>query len=99
MRTPRMTIRRWILAVALVAVALWGKRLAERRAYFLTRAEVEADRADDFVNGRVCLKEEYCGEGMYERLRDHSLALARKYRLAANRLWLPVQPDPEPPRP
>ena len=78
-----------------VALSLWAERLAERRAYFLTRAEIEADRADDFVKGRVCLREEYDKEGMYEKLRDHHLRLARKYQLAADRPWLPIQPDPE----
>jgi hypothetical protein len=55
MRIPRMTTRHWILAVAVVAVALWGGRLAERRAYYLTRAEVEADRAYDYAAGNACL--------------------------------------------
>jgi len=94
-----MSTRRWFLAVGVLAVALWAKRLADRRAYYLTRAEVEADRASDFINGGVCLKEEYDVEGMYERLRHHYLQLARTYRLAANRPWLPVEPDPEAPRP
>lgn len=78
-----------------MALSLWAERLAERRAYFLTRAEIEADRADDFVKGRVCLREEYDKEGMYEKLRDHHLRLARKYQLPADRPWLPIQPDPE----
>ena len=55
-----------------MALSLWAERLAERRAYFLTRAEIDADRADDFVKGRVCLREEYDKEGMYEKLRDHA---------------------------
>jgi hypothetical protein len=94
-----MTTRRWLLTVAIVGLALGGKRLADRRAYFLTRAEVEADRADDYANGRACLRDEYDVEGMYEKLRDHYLGLAHKYRLAANRPWLPVEPDPELPTP
>jgi hypothetical protein len=94
-----MTIRRWILTVAAVALSLGAERLAERRAYFLIRAEVEADRADDFVNGRACLREEYDKEGMYEKLRDYYLGLALKYRLAADRPWISVQPDPDPPTP
>jgi hypothetical protein len=78
---------------------LGAKRLADRRAYFLTRAEVEADRADDCAKGRACLTDEYDVEGMSEKLRDYYLGLARKYRLAANRPWLPVEPDPESPTP
>src|SRR5437588_10387834 len=99
MQIPRMTTRRWILAVAIVALLLGAERLAERRAYLLIRAEVEADRADDFVKGRACLRDEIDVEGMYEKLRDHYLGLARKYRLAADMPWLPVEPDPEAPTP
>ena len=75
MRLPRMTTRRWILAVVVVALLLGAERIVERRAYFLTRAEVEADRAGDFIRGGVCLREEFDKEGMYEKLRDHYLAL------------------------
>jgi hypothetical protein len=89
-----------MIAVAVIAITLWSaKRLAERRAYFLTRAEVEADRAYDFQMGYVCLREEYAVPGMYGRLREHYSELARKYRLAASRPWLPVESDPEPPKP
>jgi hypothetical protein len=88
-----------MIAVATAALVLGAKRLADRRAYFLTRAEVWADRADDYANGRACLRDEYDVEGMYEKLLDHSLGLARKYRLAANRPWLPVEPDPPSPEP
>ena len=98
-RPPQMTTRRWMIAVATAALVLGAKRLAGRRAYFLTRAEVEADRADDYANGRACLREEYDVPGMYEKLRDYYLGLARKYRLAANRPWLQVEPDPEGPKP
>jgi len=87
-----------MIAVAIAALALGAKRLADRRACFLTRAEVEADRADDYANGRACLKEGYDVPGMYEKLRDHYLGLARKYRLAASRPWLPVEPDPPEPK-
>jgi hypothetical protein len=87
-----------MIAVAVVAKTLWSaKRLAERRAYFLTRAAVEADRACDFQMGYVCLREEYAVPGMYARLREHDSELARKYRLVASRPWLPVEPDPKPP--
>jgi hypothetical protein len=99
MRLPRMTTRRWMVVVAAAGFVLGARRLADRRAYFLTRAEVEADRAADYANDRACLREEYDGPGMYDRFRDHYLGLARKYRIAARRPWLPVEPDPEPPRP
>ncbi len=64
MRMPRMTTRRWMVAVATASLVLGAKRLADRRAYFLTRAEVEADRADDYAHGRACLSDEYDVPGM-----------------------------------
>jgi len=88
-----------MLAVAVVALLLGAERIAERRAYFLTRAEVEADRANDLIMGRACLREEFCKEGFPEKLRDHFLGLARKYRLAADRPWLPVELDQDFPTP
>jgi hypothetical protein len=99
MRVPGMTTRRWMSAVAVMALLLGAQRFVERRAYFLTRAEVEADRAADLIHGRACLRDEFCKEGFPEKLRDHYLALARKYRLAADRPWLPVEPDRQLPMP
>jgi len=88
-----------MLAVAVVGLLIGTERLVERRAYFLTRAEVEADRANDLIMGRACLREEFKKEGFPEKLRDHYLGLARKYRLAANRPWLPIEPDQDLPTP
>ncbi len=86
-------------AVGIVPFWLGGGRLAERRDYYSTRAEVENDRADDFVHGRTCLLEKYHVPGAYETLCDYHMGLARKYRLAANRPWLAVEPDPHLPEP
>ena len=97
-----MTTRRWMLAIAIVALLLGAKRLAERRAYFLMRAEVEADRADDYIKRRACLdvlKDELDREGMSTKLGDHYLRLARKYQLAAARPWPHVEADTKPPAP
>ena len=99
MRLPRITIRRWTLVVAAAALLLGAGRLAERRAYFLGRAEAEASRADDVINGTICLKDGYCVEGFPERLTAHYLSLARKYERASRRPWLSVKPDPQHPEP
>ena len=93
----RLTVRRIMAAVAVVALMLAAERLVERRAYLLERAEIDADRASDYVNGMVCPTEEFNKPGMYDKMRDYWLESARKYRLAAARPWLPVEPDaPEP---
>jgi hypothetical protein len=99
MRLPsvRFTIRLMMVAVAVVALVMAAERLAKRRAYLLRRAEVDADRARDWANYTSCLRPEYDKPGMYEKMRDYWLANARKYRLAADRPWLPVEPDaPQP---
>jgi hypothetical protein len=101
MRIPRVqfTVRQMMIAVAVVALVAGADRLARRRAYFLMRAEVEADRAYDYATGHACLKEEYDKPGMYPKLHAHYAALAQKYRLAAARPYLPVAPDPPMPEP
>jgi hypothetical protein len=95
----RFTIRRTMLAVAAAGVILGAERLSQRRAYFLERAAVDADRASDFDMGRVCLADEFDNDAVYVKLRAHWAAMARKYRLAAARPWLPVEPDPPQPVP
>jgi hypothetical protein len=102
-----MTTRRWTLVVVAVALLLTVGRLAERRADFLSRAEVWASRADDLTNGRMCLDVYEFSVGYPKRLRDYWLSLARKYERAARRPWLAVEHDsseperfePDPPAP
>jgi hypothetical protein len=98
-RFPRMTTRRLLFAVATAAVVLGVHRVLERRAYFLTRAEVDASRADDLAEGRMCLRDEFCVDGYPEKLLEYWRASARKYRQAANQPWLPVEPDLDVPEP
>jgi hypothetical protein len=94
-----MTTRRWILVLATVALLLSDGRLAERRTFFLGRAEADASRADDLINGRMCFEEDYSVSGYSERLADYWLTLARKYERAATRPWLCVPHDLPPPKP
>jgi hypothetical protein len=99
MRLPRVRFAlRWMMiAVAVVALVMAAERLVKWRAHLLRRAEVDADRATDWANYSFCLRPEYNKPGMYEKMRDYWLASARKYRLAADRPWLPVEPDaPQP---
>lgn len=101
MRVPRVrfTVRWMMVAVAVVASVAGGERLAQRRAYFLEMAEIEEDRANDYVICPPCLREEYDKPGMYEKLANFYSARARIYRQAAARPWLAVEPDPPRPKP
>ena len=64
------------MVIAAGALALGAHRLLERRARFLTRAEVDASRADDLANGRMCLREEYYVNGYPEKLLEYWRASA-----------------------
>jgi hypothetical protein len=94
-----MTTRRWFLVIAAAALVLGAHRLLEDRARFLTRAEVDASRADDLAKGRMCLREEYCVEGYPERLLEYWRAMASKYRYAADHPWLWIEADQDAPEP
>ncbi len=87
-----------MFAVAVLAMCMGFERLARRRAYFLERAAVEADRAIDFgPGGMACLRPEVYREGIYEELYAYHVAQADRYRLAASRPWLPLGPEPRDP--
>lgn len=94
MRLSRLTTRRLMVTVAVVAVSLGAQRLFARRFRFRVQAEVCADRADDFVRGMVCLRDEYDEPRMYEKLHARWMAMARKYRDAATHPRQFVPPDP-----
>jgi hypothetical protein len=95
MRLPRMTTRRWMIAVAGFGLAMGGAayavRLAHRRAYYHSLA----------VNLRMA--EQSCRSPSYrDAVQDLTAAkhlgqLAEKYERAARYPWLPVEPDPPEP--
>jgi hypothetical protein len=88
-----------MILVAIVALLMGVERLAKRRAYFLTLAEVEADRAHDYEMCIPCLNEKYDKPGMYQKLAAYFAEKAQRYRRAAACPWLPVEPDPPEPEP
>ncbi len=96
----RLSIVQLMVVVAVVGLSVWAELMWQRRAFMLERALVAEDRASDFVEQRDCL-DRYEGTdrlGMYRRLADHWTAIARKYRHAAARPWLLIEPDPPQPR-
>lgn len=95
MPLPRMTTRRWLIVVALVALALGAETLRERRQMYLSEADMHAfwERRFDpqFVG-------DWFGPGLNDarRQRYHG-RLRLKYERAARSPWLLVAPDPLPP--
>lgn len=105
MRLPRMTTRPWMIAVAVVGFGVGIERMADRRSRHLSRAELHEVNAQYFGEGRRDLvfgPERFGPDGRLKKeisvaldqKRDYHAALARKYRLAASRPWLPVSPEP-----
>jgi hypothetical protein len=99
MRLPRMTTRRWMVAVAVVAMLMGeadiAQRLRRRRDEFVSRAQWHGEivatwnaRWRPAPPGAATL-----------RLMDYHGSLARKYERAARYPWLPVEPDPREPEP
>jgi hypothetical protein len=101
MRLPRMTTRRWMVAVACVAVALALRIAKERRiADFVRTAEFHEKQAARLRRSHHELgwiKTPPLTDKEIEILYYHNW-LSIKYRTAASRPWLPVKPDPPEPR-
>ena len=108
MRLPRMTTRRWMIAVAIMAAGFWVSVLGARSHSYAIRAghhglmeahnrwiieEYEAGRL--FYSGpmdQLTLRANRC-----RRLIAYHATLRQKYESASRRPWLPVGPDlPEP---
>ena len=113
MRVPRMTTRRWMIAVAVVGLVIGGGVwLKQRRDYFLSLAQShQKEVASSTARGEALKSRLGCTSGMtieeimhlhgdYDRMMDradHHASLARKYERAARYPWLLVEPDPPEP--
>jgi hypothetical protein len=78
MRLPRMTTRRWMVAVALVSIPLSGyksRQLKQRHDYFLSRLEYHARREDEAVGwertDRIMVEREKRAGSRCDDLRRH----------------------------
>jgi hypothetical protein len=108
MQLPRMTTRRWLIAVAVVAVCLGSGILITRsRSYaalcaFHAEGEKECRRIVEAFEGRrldaAVWKDWIAHARRARRLLPYHAALRRKYELASRRPWLPVEPDPPEPK-
>ncbi len=107
----RFTLRRMMVAVAAVAVALWAEKGVERWAEYWEQAERHEGRLGTLSLIRQEGYYPYCSiwlDGIPrvfnsktaplhgELVRHHTRSL-RKYRLAMWRPWVPVEPESPPP--
>jgi hypothetical protein len=96
MRLPRMTTRRWMIDVVVVAMLVgWivgAEWLRRRRDEFLSRARWHSEIVATWnASWRPA------PSGATLRLMAHHGSLASKYRYAVRYPWLPVEPDPPAP--
>jgi hypothetical protein len=93
MRLPRMTTRRWMVAVAVIAVgcAVLASLIEMRRERF---ARIADRHISVFLTPAQVRDPE---RRSAERLDWHS-KMADKYMRAARYPWLPVEPDPPNPK-
>jgi hypothetical protein len=102
MRPPRMTTRRWMIAVALVAVGLGTLGFAKRSSYCARRAAYHREREkicrqiiSDVESGRAIRADPFeFTEYLRSRLLPYHADMRRKYEFAMRCPWLPIEPEP-----
>src|SRR5690242_12471812 len=107
MRLPRMTTRRWMILVAIVAVVIAAEQMRERRAAYLRLWYMHVAlelKMNDQIREAVNTGSYYFGPIESKAMIDRFTAFAayhsslrRKYEYAAAYPWVKVPPDP--PRP
>jgi|SRR5215467_5754768 len=104
MRLPRMTTRRWMIAVAVVAlICAAAVILRERKERFgrIARRHWHAVELSSLVGHADMLGTPRFPRETFalrrKRVIDWHREMARKYRGAARHPWLPVEPDPPKP--
>jgi hypothetical protein len=91
MRLPRFRVRTLMLAVAAVALLVWGGMMGVRSYDYSRRARFygEQERGWREIAARNRLRPEFSRE-----CAEYFAQLTRKYRRAMWRPWAPVAPDP-----
>ena len=94
MRLPRMTTRRWMVAVAILAVGLEATAALFRRHHALLQRAAYHEKIERLVTDTAAQVRANAA------IRDRHARLKEKYWRAARYPWLPVGPDPpEPEKP
>ena len=107
MRLPRMTTRRWMVAVAILAVGLEATAALFRRLLALRQRAAYHEKIEKLVTatiGELDLAARSPRAAAQVRanaaIRDRHARLKEKYWRAARYPWLPVEADPpEPAKP
>jgi 1-acyl-sn-glycerol-3-phosphate acyltransferase len=99
MRLPRMTTRRWMIAVVIGAVLFGAMEISQRRKRFrfLSNSYHMAAEMSLIEVGPPAPAGSPEAEAR-RRLVTYYEQLGRKYERAASRPWLPVAPDPPAPK-
>jgi hypothetical protein len=90
-----MTMRRWMVAVAVVAFVLGGFHLKRRRDDLMLKADVHTIIVEMFS---YMVRVDEQDDARYTRRATYHAAMARKYRHAARYPWRRVEPDPPEPK-
>src|SRR4051812_24297634 len=102
MRLPHFRVRTLMLAVGVMALLLWGAMMGTRSYvyYRLARDYGNYERSWRYIAARDRgnpLHARSVGVVWGPQIADYYAPLARKYRRAMWRPWLPVAPDPPSP--
>jgi hypothetical protein len=102
MRLPRFTVRRIMVAVAIVALIIWIHDLMERRSRLLKLTHIyicEQYLTDlELVHASVAGPSKAAELDAVRRRIEYNRSMVRKYTRAARYPWLPVEPDPPVPK-
>lgn len=91
MRLTRLNTRTLMMAVAVVALLMWGGRMGARSLDYHRRSMYYGSQA---AGWRELATRNHPWKAFHTQCADYFTDLARKYRRARWRPWLPVAPDP-----
>ncbi|MHC5541594.1 hypothetical protein ACYOEI_25510 [Singulisphaera rosea] len=91
MRLTRLSIRTLMIVVAITAFLMWGGRMGARSLDYHRRSTYYSTQA---ANWRELATRNHPWKAFRSQCAEYFTALARKYRRASWRPWLPVDPDP-----
>jgi hypothetical protein len=96
MPLPRMTMRRWMIVVAIVGIVL-GVAIERRNRLRKIAAHHQAEFKKLVRQGPIILFAGSSDDPIMRRLEWHE-SMRLKYERAARYPWPPVEPDPSEPR-